>query len=149
MLYIAQYDFATPAYDEAVCLRDGVLRAPLGRRIADDDLAGECDEQHFGLFDGGRLVGTATLREGDGGALQMRQVAVARRARGRSVGYALVRHCEAFAKTRRASLLFCHAREVAKGFYLRCGWEAYGEPYAEVGLPHINMRSVAVGVAIS
>lgn len=145
MLYIARYDFATPTYDEAVALRDEVLRAPLGRRIADDDLAGEADQLHFGLFDAGELLGTATLRADDRGALQMRQVAVLAQARGQSVGLALVRHCEAFAKTNNAPALFCHAREVARGFYERCGWEAYGLPYEEVGLPHVDMRSRVVG----
>ena len=75
----------------------------------------------------------------------MRQVAVLAKAQRQSVGLALVRHGEAFAKTRNANHLFCHAREVARGFYERCGWEAYGEPYEEVGIPHINMRSPRVG----
>ena len=145
MLYIAAYAFGTPEYDEAVRLRDEVLRAPLGRHIVDDALEDEVDQAHFGLYDAGRLLGTATLRGDEAGAYQMRQVAVMAKARGQSVGLALVRHCEAFAKTRNAVALYCHAREVARGFYARCGWEAYGEPYEEVGLPHVNMRSTVIG----
>ena len=144
MLYIAAYDFATPEYDEAVALRDAVLRAPLGRHIVDDALENEVDQWHFGLYDAGRLLGTASLRADDSGGYQMRQVAVLAQARGQSVGLALVRHCEAFAKTHRAVRLYCHAREVARGFYTRCGWEAYGAPYEEVGLPHVNMRSTSL-----
>ena len=145
MLYVAAYDFATPEYDEAVRLRHEVLRAPLGRHIADDPLEDEFEQLHFGLYDSGRLLGTATLRADEAGAYQMRQVAVLAKARGQAVGLALVRHCEAFAKTRDAVALFCHAREAARGFYERCGWEAYGVPYEEVGLPHVNMRSPVIG----
>ena len=145
MLLIVPYEFATPEYDEAVRLRDEILRKPLGRSITDDDLSAEIDQFHFGLYDAGRLLGTATLRPDGSGGFQMRQVAVLARAQGQSVGLALVRHGEAFAKTRNATELFCHAREVARGFYERCGWEAYGEPYEEVGIPHVNMRSPRVG----
>ena len=141
---IARYDFATPAYDEAVALRDAVLRRPLGRRIADDDLAAEVAQVHFGYFDDGRLVGTASLQSvGDGGALKMRQVAVAHEARGRGVGRVLVEACEAYAKTRHTARLYCHARAVAREFYERCGWRVEGEGFEEVGLPHFRMVSTA------
>ena len=148
MLMVCPYAFASPQYDEAVALRDAALRAPLGRHIADDDLEAEVSQVHIGVFDAGRLLGTATLRADGAGGWQMRQVAVLAEARGQSVGLALVRYCEAFAKTHNATTLFCHAREVARGFYVRCGWKAYGDPYEEVGLQHVNMRSPRVGGAV-
>ena len=143
---VARYDFGTPAYDEAVALRDAVLRRPLGRRIADDDdLAAEVEQVHFGYFDGGRLVGTASLQETEGGSvLKMRQVAVDPAVRGRGVGRVLVEACEAYAKTRHAARLYCHARAVARVFYERCGWRVEGDGFEEVGLPHFVMVSAAV-----
>ncbi len=135
-----RYEFATPDYDQAIRLRDEVLRRPLGRSIVDDPLEEEVDQTHFGYFDDGVLLGTASLLETKPGHWKMRQVAVAPQAQGRSVGRALVGACRAFAKTRGASSLYCHARDTAKGFYERCGWEAFGEPFEEVGLPHTKMR---------
>ena len=137
---VIQYDFATPAFDEAIRLRDEVLRRPLGRSIVDDPIEQEVDQVHFGYYDGGALLGTATLQELPGGRLKMRQVAVDPRAQRRQVGQALVRACEAFAKTHDAVALYCHARSSARAFYERCGWEAFGEPFEEVGLPHVKMR---------
>ncbi len=142
---IAQYDFATPTYDEAIQLRDRVLRAPLGLSISDDDLSVEHDQLHFGAFAEGTLVGTATLQLYAPGVYKMRQVAVDPDFRGQSVGRALVRACEAFAKTRGVSRLFCHARMEAHAFYVRCGWVQDGEGFTEVGLPHVVMVSITVG----
>ena len=136
---IATYDFATPTYDAAIDLRHRVLRVPLGRTIADDDLSGEWREYHFGAFAGGALVGTATLQVLPEGALKMRQVAVEPAWHGRDVGRALVRACEAFAKTAGAPRLYCHARRTAEPFYQACGWQQEGETFEEVGIPHVKM----------
>lgn len=136
---IAQYDFATPTYAEAIALRDLVLRKPLGRTIADDDLQPEHEQYHFGAFHQGALVGTATLQQSGPGKLKMRQVAVLPQWQGRAVGRALVQACEAFAKTRHANRLYCHARCEAQQFYLACQWTIEGEVFTEVGIPHVLM----------
>ncbi len=135
-----RYQFATPEYDQAIRLRDRVLRRPLGRSIVDDPIEDEIDQVHFGYFHEGVLVGTASLVEPVPTRWKMRQVAVAPEAQGRAVGRALVQACRAFAKTQGASMLYCHARDTAVSFYQKCGWEAFGEPFEEVGLPHTKMR---------
>ncbi len=137
---IFRYDFATPDYDQAIRLRQEVLRAPLGRSIQDDPLEEEVDQVHFGFFADGIILGTASLVESRTGSWKMRQVAVSPGAQGKSVGRALVRACRAFAKTQDATTLYCHARDTAKGFYEHCGWQAFGEPFEEVGIPHTKMR---------
>ena len=133
---IAQYDFATPAYDEAVRLRDAVLRRPLGLSIADDDLTQEFKQVHLGVWQQGRLVATASLVP-NGTSLKMRQVAVAEEARGQGVGKALTKACEAYAQRTGVARLYCHARLTAKPFYIQCGWQPVGEQFEEVGIPHV------------
>lgn len=137
---ILRYEFATPDYDQAIRLRDEVLRKPLGRSIVDDPLEEEVYQVHFAYFDDGIVLGTASLLEVEPGVWKMRQVAVGPAAQGKSVGRQLVQACRAFAKTHRANRLYCHARDTAKGFYERCDWEAFGEPFEEVGLAHTKMR---------
>lgn len=138
---ICRYDFATPIYDEAVALRQAVLRVPLGLDIADDPLHEEYDQIHFGAFEAGRLVGTASLLTTGENTLKMRQVAVGVGEQGRGVGRALVRACERYAAARGASPLYCHARDVAVPFYESCGWAAEGEPLTEVGIAHRRMSA--------
>ena len=140
---IATYQFATPTYDAAVALRDEVLRRPLGRSIADDDLLAEVDQLHFGFFERGVLLGTASLQPTGTRVLKMRQVAVHPDQAGRGIGTLLVRACEALAKTQGAAELYCHARAVARPFYERCGWVLHGCEFEEVGLPHFRMQSGA------
>jgi predicted GNAT family N-acyltransferase len=33
-----------------------------------------------------------------------------------------------------------HAREVAVGFYRKCGYAVQGEPFLEVTIPHFHME---------
>ncbi len=137
---IVRYDFATPLYDEAIDLRQRVLRLPLGRDIADDPLAEEWDQYHVGALDGaGRLVGTASLVGGADRALKMRQVAVDPDTQSRGIGGALVLACERLARAEGCTRIYCHARETAEGFYAACGWRAEGERFSEVGIPHVRM----------
>ena len=134
---IVEFDFATPLYAQAIRLRHEVLRVPLGRTIADDDIAAEWAQRHFGALLGGRLLGVASLAPVDGG-LKMRQVAVDDAVRGRGVGRDLVRACERAARLGGADALYCHARLTARAFYERCGWMVRGEQFTEVGLPHVR-----------
>ena len=140
-----RYEFGTPTYDQAIRLRDDVLRRPLGRSILDDYIEAEVVQTHFGYLDAGRLLGTATLVETADGAWKMRQVAVDPSEHGRGIGRALVRSCEAYAKTRDATRLYCHARLTAREFYVRCGWVAEGDEFTEVDLPHVIMSSPHFG----
>ncbi|MSE20446.1 GNAT family N-acetyltransferase, partial [Lactobacillus parabuchneri] len=43
-----------------------------------------------------------------------------------------------------APMFYLGAQKTAIGFYQRLGFEQYGEPFTEVGIPHVNMRKVVV-----
>lgn len=140
---IAQYLFASPEYAEAIHLRDRVLRQPLGRNIIDDPLEEEHDQVHLGAYVQGVLVATVSLQHMPDDALKLRQMAVAPEYQGQKWGKALVRACEAFAKTQGSSKLYCHARDSALDFYKSCQWQVVGEGFEEVGIPHHLMLAPA------
>lgn len=139
--------YGSPAYDALVQLRRNVLRLPLGLDLTPQQLASEHDCIHFGAYDGtGRLVGTALMDLlPDGHTAQMRQVAVAPECQRTGVGRAVIERFEAEAASRGLDTIILHAREAAIPFYESLGYEAEGESFVEVTLPHRTMRKTLRG----
>ncbi|HJV21948.1 MAG TPA: GNAT family N-acetyltransferase [Holophagaceae bacterium] len=140
MTRLAWIPHLSPAYALAVALRHEVLRVPLGLRFTEAQLASEADSHHLALFDGERLVGTLLLTPREGGAVQMRQVAVDPNRQGGGVGRSLVEEAERFARQQGFARMTLHARDTAVGFYERLGYAAVGDPFVEVGIPHQGME---------
>jgi predicted GNAT family N-acyltransferase len=59
--------------------------------------------------------------------------------RGRGVGAAVLRGAEDYVIGAGGTLLWCHARETAAGFYTAHGWQIEGERFVENNLPHCAM----------
>jgi predicted GNAT family N-acyltransferase len=133
--------FATPAYDEAVALRDAVLRRPLGLHFFPKELAEEYDDQHFACYEArsGRMVGCLVLRHIDDNKLKMRQVAVLDAYQKKGIGQLLVADAEAFARDNQHPEIVLHARETAVPFYEKLQYHILGERFLEVGIPHFKM----------
>ena len=127
-------------YEETVALRDEVLRKPLGLSYDPVELAGEKDSLHFALREGTELLACLVLKPLDERCIKMRQLAVRENAQGKGVGHELVNYAHSFAKGRGYQEIVLHARETARGFYKKLGYEAQGDSFTEVGLPHIAMR---------
>jgi predicted GNAT family N-acyltransferase len=132
---------------ETVPLRHAVLRP--GRPVetalfAGDDLP---STTHFGAFRNGQLLCIASLFEAElpeepgVGAIQLRGMATAADSQRTGLGRALVLGCVAFAREKRARLLWCNARVYASGFYSKLGFEIVGEEFdiPDVG-PHYRMK---------
>ncbi len=132
----------SPAYHAALRLREAVLRVPLGLSIADDDLSAEKDQIHITVADEDlTLLGCVVLKPADNHTVQMRQLAVAASARGRGIGRALVTAAEDHVRNRLgAALLFCHARQDVIPFYEKLGYQAKGDIFTEVTIPHRHME---------
>ena len=140
-LIFTEIPFATPAFDEALGLRNAVLRVPLGREFYADDIAREYDQTHLGVYaPSWELLGCLTLKPLDESTLKMRQVAVTERQRGRGLGRALVHYSERWAQQRGYTDMTLHAREVAVPFYLKMNYQTEGDRFEEVGIPHFRMR---------
>ena len=90
------------------------------------------------MYEAGRAVGTARLRE-VGGAAKAERVAVLEDARGRGVGRALMLALEAEADRMHATQVVLSAQEASIPFYSRLGYVPVGEPYDEAGIRHRRM----------
>jgi len=121
-------------------LRDEVLRKPLGRALSATDIERDREGVHFVAVQGGEVVGCAGLYPQGDGVMRLRQMAVLPRLQRQSIGARLLSFAENWARDCAISRIETHARVVARGFYERCGYEAYGDVFEEISVPHIKMR---------
>ncbi|OWA35676.1 GNAT family N-acetyltransferase [Saccharibacillus sp. O16] len=139
-LTVRSISYGSEAYAKSLQLRNKVLRRPLGRDIAHDDLSGDVQSRHIGAFLDTRLVGILLLRPIHRQVLQMKQVAVEESLRGLQIGRQMVEYAEKFAAGEGCQEIRLHAREVAIPFYEKLGYVREGEPFEEVGIPHSLMK---------
>ena len=133
--------FGSPEYQDELSLRDEILRRPIGRSLADDDLSGEGKCSHLGIFDGNWLLGCAVLQpQADGKTVRMMQVAVREAFRGHGFGRELAVFAEQKARQLGVNRIQLHARKTALGFYEKLGFEMTGGEFQEVGIPHYPME---------
>ena len=85
-------------------------------------------------------LGTARLLQPEAGVAQMGRMAVTRLMRGSGFGHQLLEALVQAALARGDTEVRLHAQRSAEGFYKRQGFEPHGEPFDEVGIPHIEMR---------
>jgi ribosomal protein S18 acetylase RimI-like enzyme len=132
----------SPLYDRTVALRDELLRRPLGLAFSPEELDAEAGSHHLVMTDAGgeAVVACLVLRPLGGGAVQMRQVAVAPEHQRRGVGRALVAFAERYAAERGYREMVVHAREPVVPFYDRLGYQRVGARFIEVTLPHLELR---------
>ena len=129
-------------YEEAVALRDEVLRKPLGLSYDPAELAREKDSFHLAFRERAELVACLVLKPLDERCIKMRQLAVRESSQGKGFGRELVNYAESFVRERGYAEIVLHARETARGFYEKLGYEAEAGSFTEVGLPHVFMRKM-------
>lgn len=127
-------------YEEAIALRHQVLRKPLGLSYDPTELVGEKDSFHLALREGAELVACLVLKPLDERCIKMRQLAVRESSQAKGFGRGLVNYAESFVRERGYAEIVLHARETALGFYEKLGYQLEGNPFTEVGLPHLAMR---------
>jgi predicted GNAT family N-acyltransferase len=120
-------------------LRSRVLREPLGLRPAAEEREAEAAVTHLGAFEGQRLIACLMLEDRGDGQIKMRQVAVDFDRQHGGVGTRLVRFSETVALRLGFKKMVLNARTTAVPFYERLGYEAHGEPFIEVTVPHVRM----------
>jgi predicted GNAT family N-acyltransferase len=139
---LRQIPFGSAEYKKAVELRTKVLREPLGLNFTAADFANDPNEIHIGAFSGEHLVGCLLLAPQGGSIVKMRQVAVAAAMQGHGVGKKLVLFAEELAAKKDFKEIVLNAREVVIPFYLKLGYEVFGERFEEVTIPHRKMRKL-------
>ena len=135
-----QVHHGTKEYDQTVALRNEVLRMPLGLAFSEEELPEEKDSFHLALSKGAEPVACLVLEPLDERHIKMRQFAVRESCQGKGFGRELENYAHSFAKGRGYEEIVLHARETALGFYGKLGYEAEGDSFTEVGLPHLAMR---------
>jgi N-acetylglutamate synthase-like GNAT family acetyltransferase len=139
-LSIREINFGSDEFAQMVELRNRVLRRPLGLLLSASDIEKDARDIHFVAVIGGEMVGCLILTEIDKETARMRQVAVDSSVQGRGVGRKLVEAFETRAQSLGFSKIILYARDSAIPFYLKLGYEAFGEPFTEVTLVHRKMR---------
>ena len=130
------FEPGTTEYEEALRLRETILRAPLGLALTKAELAQDPDCFHLGGFDGTRLIAVLLLLPLDGRTIKMRQVAVSRDSQRGGIGSQLIAFAEEYARQKGYRTMVAHARATALDFYRRIGYTASGEEFIEVTVPH-------------
>ena len=146
MLQIQLIDFGTPAFDEALALRNEILRIPLNLEFEISDINEEWDSYHFGCYDElNTLLGCLTLKPLSDGEIKMRQVAVLTNSQKRGIGKFLVEASEAFCQAHKFTKIVLHARKEAVPFYKKLSYKTQGKMFEEVGIPHYKMYKKVIG----
>lgn len=132
---------------DTIAVRWPILRPGFARETAVFDGDDAPATLHFGAFDGGKLVGVASVylvpfsaRPDVSPAFQLRGMATLPEVRGSGFGEALLAACVAAAGEMGAAILWCNARTSAAQFYAKNGWQTVGEEFdiPTVG-PHFRM----------
>lgn len=133
-------DFGTPAFDEALALRDDILRKPLNMVFETEDIQTEWNSYHLVCYnEHSDMVGCLILKPLEEGVLKMRQVAVKENLQNEGIGTALVKESEHFCAECGFKQIVLHARKEAVPFYRKLGYKTQGKQFEEVGIPHSKM----------
>jgi peroxiredoxin Q/BCP len=138
-LEIVEAPHGSELYQQALTLREAILRAPLGLRLSEEELADDARRRHFCATMQGAVVGSVSLKPLDKETLQLRQMAVVQDRRREGIGARLLARAEDWASAEGYRRIVLNARLGAEGFYARYGYLAEGEPFDENTVPHIRM----------
>lgn len=128
-------------YKKAVCLREDILRKPLGLAFTCEDLEREKEHLHIaGLW--AESVCASAMLVSQGNILKMQRVAVREDLQGKGIASAMMTFCEDYAIKHDYREIYCHARETAVSFYKKNGYLPEGDPFIESTIPHLKMRKL-------
>lgn len=127
-------------YTGELDLRFRVLRAPLGLVRGSEVYDAEGDCLHLVAVDGQRVIGCVLFHPQGAYSGRLLQMAVEPAWQRKGVGRRLVGRLEAELQPRGFAEVVLHARDHAVGFYEGLGYHCFGEPFAEVGIPHRLMK---------
>jgi predicted GNAT family N-acyltransferase len=107
--------------------------------------ADDATSLHAVLFDvNGQALGNARLLQPTANVAKVGRMAVLRDARGRGFGARMLRALLSETRRRGNKEVRLSAQRTAEGFYASHGFVVAGEPFDEVGIPHVEMRLTLV-----
>jgi predicted GNAT family N-acyltransferase len=108
---------------------------PLELEIDEDDEVAV----HIVAFDADTLVGTCRVLQ-SGSQAKFGRLVVARDARGRGIGAALLAEAERRARAMGCDRMVLAAQTSAMGLYERAGYAARGDVFLDAGIEHMTME---------
>jgi len=131
--------FGSPDYLLTLTFRERHLRRPLGLELTAEDRVDEELQFHIASVEAEGIVGTVVLKPMSHKIARLRQMAVAPERRNSGLGRDLVSFAETIADRHGFDRIEMDARLTARRFYERLGYEAHGDAFIEVTIPHIKM----------
>lgn len=142
MTYIEIGDWAQ-LKNAAQSVRTEVFVQEQGIAPEDEWDAADATALHAVMLDAqGRALGNARLLQPSASLAKIGRMAVLRAVRGKGYGARLLQALLTEARRRGHKEVRLSAQRSAEGFYAAHGFSVVGEPFDEVGIPHIEMRLV-------
>jgi len=132
-------EFGSELYQQALVLREQVLRLPLGLTLSAEDKADEDKQLHFALLHQGQVAACVSFKILEQQQLKLRQMAVMPDFQGQGLGKKLILLAEKYAAQLGYLAIHMAARDVAQNFYRKLGYVSQGSYFTEVGIQHIHM----------
>ena len=124
----------------AQAVRSAVFVLEQGIAPEDEWDADDATALHAVLFDvNGQALGNARLLQPSATVAKVGRMAVLKDARGNGYGARLLQALIRCARQRSHKEVRLSAQRTAEGFYAAHGFVAVGEPFDEVGIPHVEM----------
>ncbi len=140
MTYIEIGDWAL-MQNAAQAVRSAVFVHEQGIAPEDEWDAEDATALHAVLFDvNGQALGNARLLRPSSTVAKVGRMAVLKDLRGNGYGARLLQALIRCAKQHSYKEVRLSAQRTAEGFYAAQGFIAVGEPFDEVGIPHVEMR---------
>lgn len=133
--------YGSDGYKKCLALRNAVLRTPLGLELSEEDIAGEHEQYHVGIFQKQQLLGCITAKTIEESRLaKIRQMAIASEVQGKGFGRQLIRDVESLLRAQGFKEVELDAREAAIPFYEKQGYRGLGNFFEHLGIPHLKMQ---------
>lgn len=139
-IMLAHVLFGGPQYEQALELRERILRRPLGLPLRDEDISNDANEHTLCALMGARVIACVMLKPAGAHTMKLRQMAVEPEFQKSGVGSALVRYAEDWARSEGVKTIMMDARAAVTPFYEKLGYAKDGAPFTSVGIPHQKMR---------
>ena len=127
-------------YDKMYALRHAVLRVPLGLNLYAQNFSTEQDYIKIGAFVQDNLVGCVLVEFLPNHIAKIRQMALDTNYHRLGIGGKLMLFAEQICVQYDIKTIVMHARLSAKLFYESAGYQAVGNEFLEVTIPHIIMQ---------
>jgi predicted GNAT family N-acyltransferase len=125
--------------EAALALREEVFCGEQGVSLAEERDGRDGEAVHLVAVEDGGVLGTCRLLL-EGTTVKLGRMAVARPARGRGIGRALLDEADVQARALGGERIALAAQLTAQGMYKRAGYMPYGDVFLDAAIEHVMME---------